>query len=398
MKSPRPLVCSLIAWVSWISLAVAPAQAQPPGGQLTDQVLAAYADVQQYQATLHFALRHTQGRWTTTQAGDFQIALDRPSNRLLVDTPDQLLAADGQKLRYRHNQLPGKHLEVDAVSPLTGEWVFQQVPMLAQPIIPTDLALLIATDPLKLISDGATVRAAQVPPGPDGRPRLEIPLQVGTMTLTIDPKTHLASKAHVQVNTTALGAPAGMMMSYTFDIEITNLNQPIDPQVFALDTTGSMAMTSLQAMMGGGRQQHPMVGQDAPAITTVTVDGDEFKLEDEHAKVIVLDFWATWCQPCQPGLQELQEVYDWAQREGKSLAIYAINQGETPDEVRAYWEHFKLTMPVLMDEKFVATQAYGVTGVPETMIISGGKVRIARRGYGPGIKAEIEALLNADPE
>ena len=63
-----------------------------------------------------------------------------------------------------------------------------------------------------------------------------------------------------------------------------------------------------------------------------------------------------------------------------------------------FWQEKGLTIPVLMDENFIAAKPFHVTGIPQTVIIANGKVQHVHEGFGPGmgaqIKAEIEALLN----
>lgn len=400
------------AWgwgIGFIVLAMVypPATAAPPGEQLIDRVSKAYRDLDYYDATLHMTLAQTQGRWTNAMSGDIFISLDRPGNRLLVDMPDHLLVADGQKLFYRNAGIAGKHLEIDTSSPLTCEWLVQQVPELAYPATPTDLAFLIATDPLAFVSSGAAGAPATLPPDPDdtqNRPRIEVALQAGTMTLTIDPGTHLIDKAVIDVDTTTMNAPPGSGMSYTFDIKVNSTDQPIADDRFVFDTTGSIASQSMQHMMASGANApHPLIGKDTPGLNLPDINGldHDIAVDDADAKVIVLDFWATWCPPCVAALPGLQEVYDWAQAEGKPVAIYAVNQGETVEEVKQFWKDKGLTIPVLMDENFTAGQSFHVTGIPQTVIIADGKVQHIHEGYGPGledqIKAEVEALLKQQP-
>jgi len=397
----------MIAWVPALCLVLGGgwflAIAAPPGEQLIDQVTQAYRDIQQYDADMHFEMTQTQGRWTSTQSADFHVAVDRPGHRVLIDGPDQLLVADGPKLYYRHVQMPGKHLELDVTSPLTFEWIIQQAPFMAQPILPTDAAFLLSADPLAVISDGASQAPASLPPDPDDpakRPRVQVALQAGDMVLTVNHETHLIDKAVVNVDTAMLGAGSDMTMTYVLDFQINRLDQPIDGARFAFDTTGSQASTSMQHMMASGsKAQHALVGQATPALNLPDIEGKDYDIatDDPDAKVIVLDFWATWCGPCVAALPELQEVYDWAQDNGKPVAFYAVNQGETVDDVKAFWEDQGLTIPVLMDNNYAAAQAYQVNGIPQTVIIAGGKVQQVHVGYRPGIgeqlKTEIKALL-----
>jgi thiol-disulfide isomerase/thioredoxin len=404
MKSQRSAARMSIFGVMALALGWQSAFAAPPGEQLIQQVTKAYQDIQQYDATLRIAISQSQGRWTTTQQGECYVTLDRPGSRLLVDMPDQIIVADGRKLFFRTSQIPGKHLEVDAVSPLSCEWIAQHVQGMTFPQLPIDFAFLLSNDPLAILSQGAAGTPITLPPDSDDadkRPRIQAALQAGTLTLTIDPKTYLIDKAVVEVDTKALGAPAGAVMSYTFDIEIHSVGEPLEADRFAFDTASSKASPSLQHMMASGSNApNPLVDQATPPLNLPDIDGNDhdIAIDDPDAKVIVLDFWATWCPPCVAALPELQEVYDWAKDNGKEVAFYAVNQGETVEEVKRFWADNNLTIPVLMDENFTAGSDFQVTGIPQTVIISDGKVKSVhvgyRAGFGEQMKAEIEGLLN----
>jgi len=396
------------AWTSVFCLVIAGgvsrAVAAPPGERLIDKVVKAYQDIQQYDATLRIDISQPQDRWTITRTGEYRVKFDRPANRLLIDTPDQLAVADGQSFYYANPRLPGKHLKIDTTSPVTCEWIVQQVPFMAFPSISPDVAFLISNDPLGFMSAGAAGDPATLPPDPDDpqkRPRIQSALQAGTLTLTIDPKTHLIDKAGISVDAAALGSP-GMTLTYNFDIHINSIDQPIDPDRFAFDATGSKASASMQHMLASGSNApHPLVGQPTPPLNLPDIAGKNHDIatDDPDAKVIVLDFWATWCGPCVAELPELQTVYDWAKDNGKPVAFYAVNQGETTDQIKAFWSDKGLSIPVLMDQNFTAAQAYQVNGIPHTVIIANGKVQQVHVGYRPGIgeqiKAEIQGLLES---
>ncbi|GAB4193255.1 MAG: hypothetical protein Kow00105_07380 [Phycisphaeraceae bacterium] len=394
----------VLVLVSWMMLSShSEMVAQPPGDQLIDRVIAAYADLQQYDATLHLAMRYTQVRWTTSQEGDYFIAFDRPTGRIVIDTPEQLAVTKDGKFFYRTSQIPGRHLEIQAPTPLTYEWIIQQAPDIAFPALPPDVAFLIGEDPLAFLNQGGQAAPVLLPPDPKDpkqRPRIRGTNQMGTMTLSIDPVTYLIEQVVVEVDPAVIGAPAELGMTYTFDITPHSTNQPIGEERFAFDTNGSLPSPDMQHMMASGSNApHPLTGQPAPALKLPDIDGNEHDItsDDADAKVIVLDFWATWCPPCVAALPELQNVYDWVQSEGKPVAIYAVNQGETVEEVKAFWQEKGLSIPVLMDQHMAGAQAYHVQGIPQTVIIANGKVIEVHVGYAPGIgdqiKAEIEKAL-----
>ncbi len=112
----------------------------------------------------------------------------------------------------------------------------------------------------------------------------------------------------------------------------------------------------------------------APEIALDILDGGKYKLSEDTNKVVVIDFWATWCGPCVRGLPKLQETADWAKKENLKVSFYPTNLQETPDEVREFWKAKKLTMPVLMDTKGAVAQAYKVKGIPTTVLIVNGNI------------------------
>ncbi len=139
---------------------------------------------------------------------------------------------------------------------------------------------------------------------------------------------------------------------------------------------------------------HPTVGMDAPAFTLKTLrEGKDVSLESMKGKVVVLDFWATWCAPCVAGLPTVDKVT--TEFKDKGVLFYAVDLQEGAEKVRAFVDKKGWTFPVLMDLKGESARAYRVSGIPHSVIIGAdGKIRNVHIGFG-GAKA-LEAQLREE--
>ena len=147
---------------------------------------------------------------------------------------------------------------------------------------------------------------------------------------------------------------------------------------------------------------HPMEGQPAPAVRLKTLDGRVADLSKLKDKIIVLDFWATWCPPCRKGLPLLQQFQDWAKTNKKPVAVFAVNLREANRKVKNYWKDQGFNMSVLMDTKGQTAKAYRVSGIPHTAIIHNGKIASVHVGYSPDmaqtLQSEVEQLLGTSTD
>lgn len=401
-----------------LGLGFGPVVAQAPPLGLVDQVAQAYADTDQYEATLDFTRIRKIGRWTVTQQAEFHLALDRSEDRLKIDSPGPrlsfVLVIDGQTLRLRSDRFPSHHVEVPAATPLNYQGLLnhtkvEQSQLLAEPLI-IDLVMLLADEPLPTVT-GLTKTSARPlsadPADADQRPRLAVTTSVGTMTLSIDPATKLITTAVHEIDSRWQGPDNTQKDIYQF--RIIRHNQPVADSVFQFQTANSRAVASLDEIVaasavraGGSARGHPLINQAAPPIELATADGGQFKLADVDADVIVLDFWTTWCPPCVKGLPQIQNVDDWARQGGRRVGVYAVNVAETVEQVKAFWKDHALTMPVIMDTDRRAAAAYGVEGIPQTVVISGQRVHHVHVGLVPNLeqtlKSQIEALLEPRDE
>ncbi len=127
-------------------------------------------------------------------------------------------------------------------------------------------------------------------------------------------------------------------------------------------------------------------------------DGGEWNLADDRGSVVLLDVWATWCDPCRDSLP----VYaDLAKAYGsRGLKVYALNIDEDPNQITGFLQETKVEVPILVDQNAeVAEQVLKVQMMPTTFILDKrGVVRFVHEGFAEGFvakyQAEIEQLLN----
>jgi thiol-disulfide isomerase/thioredoxin len=135
------------------------------------------------------------------------------------------------------------------------------------------------------------------------------------------------------------------------------------------------------------------VEEPAPAIELESLDGKKYSLAKDPAKVVVLDFWATWCGPCIKGLPKLQETADWVKKEKLDVNIQTVNLEETPTEILSFWTQRGFTMPVLLDRQGTVATAYKAPPIPNTVIIVNGKIVNRFIGYSPKMETELRAAI-----
>ena len=110
-------------------------------------------------------------------------------------------------------------------------------------------------------------------------------------------------------------------------------------------------------------QQH----REAPDFTLPLVDGGQLRLSSYRGKIVLLDFWATWCVPCReetPHFVELQRKYG-----DRGLQVIGVSMDDSPDPVRAFYRQFRMNYPVVMGTADVGAAYGGVLGLPIAFLV-----------------------------
>ena len=137
----------------------------------------------------------------------------------------------------------------------------------------------------------------------------------------------------------------------------------------------------------------------APAFTLEDMDEEKHSLADHQGKVIMLNFWATWCPPFRREMPSLERLYQ--NLNGKDFTVIAVNQMESGDHVFAYIGQLEVdpSFTILFDKDSSVSRAYSVQGLPTSYLIDKkGKVRFraigGREFDHPEVVKQIQELIN----
>ena len=111
----------------------------------------------------------------------------------------------------------------------------------------------------------------------------------------------------------------------------------------------------------------PVVGTPAEDFQLVDLSGNTQSLSQHRGKIVLLNFWATWCKPCTTEMPAMQTTYD--KLRDKGFVVLAVNELENDAKVRGHIAQYKHTFPVLMDRDNKVANQFGVFGLPVSVFI-----------------------------
>ncbi|MCK6205718.1 thiol-disulfide oxidoreductase ResA [Bacillus infantis] len=134
------------------------------------------------------------------------------------------------------------------------------------------------------------------------------------------------------------------------------------------------------------------VGSSAPDFVLETLDGKEMKLSDLKGKGVFLNFWGTWCKPCEKEMPYMETEYQ--NFKDKNIEILAVNISESNLVVSSFVERHNLTFPILMDRKSQVTDVYKIGPIPTTYLIDE-KGKIQKVITGAMTQGDVREHLNS---
>lgn len=154
---------------------------------------------------------------------------------------------------------------------------------------------------------------------------------------------------------------------------------------------GLLVLVAIQMRRTGPLAAGPVgAGQMAPEFDLRTFDGQNVSLSDLRGKVVVVNFWASWCKPCEQEAAELEQAHQMLKDDG--VVFLGVNYVDTETEALAYLSRFGITYRNGPDLRTKISQAFRMRGVPETYVIDPDGI-IASVKIGPYLS--LQEILDA---
>jgi DsbE subfamily thiol:disulfide oxidoreductase len=150
-----------------------------------------------------------------------------------------------------------------------------------------------------------------------------------------------------------------------------------------LPTLAIIAVIAVIALLGFGlaanNETEIAVGQAAPALEADRLDGSGTgSLTDYRGDWVLLNFWASWCEPCRT---ESPAIQTWFEEHQRDVQVVGMNTEDVTSDADAFVDEFGLTWDMLRDGEGERREEYGVYALPETFLIDPeGKIALIRRG------------------
>jgi peroxiredoxin len=316
-----------------------------------------------------------------------------------VTQPDMIIGSTGEKVfAFR----PARN-DFKAAEAPTDRLPSSKVPQPARALLEQQnpaLMCAIVDDAGKFLTESIADDTKEVAREPDitlnGKPAIVLNFKADKVDykVLLDPDTHLLRQIildYKRILTATL--PEAKKDLLTYDYATIKPNDPATKSEAFAWAVPEGAKDAGAASAGEGDAM-ALVNQDAPDFKLKGMDGKPVSLADFKGQVVILDFWATWCGPCQASLPGLNKIHK--ELKAKGLQTFAVDLEESKDTIQPVAAQLCPDIPVLLDEESKVAGLYGVNGIPQTVVIGrDGKVKKVFIGAGneSNIRSAAESLL-----
>jgi thiol-disulfide isomerase/thioredoxin len=143
----------------------------------------------------------------------------------------------------------------------------------------------------------------------------------------------------------------------------------------------AIALLAVPFSKSGEYVSYTKVGDPVPAFSATTLDGKEFSTAAAKGSVVLLNFWATWCPPCQMEMPRLEKEV-WQKYGGRDFTMIAIAREQSAEEITVYRAKNKYTFPMAPDPKRQVYGKFANAGIPRNYLLNReGKILFQSVGY-----------------
>ncbi len=214
-----------------------------------------------------------------------------------------------------------------------------------------------------------------------------------TATYWVDKARKLVLRDSISIHMRNSSTGAPMQMDQVTGYSLASVNEPLPDALFAFSPPADAKLVQQFGPPATPETVSPLVGKPAPPFTLKGVKGSTVSLAAYKGKVVLLDFWATWCAPCRIEMPRVEKLY--REFRAKGLVVFGVDYAEDPATVKGFLAKNPYSIPILLDVNGDVGRKYQADGIP-TLVVIGRDGRIS--SYFTGVREESvlrEALAKA---